>query len=161
MKAELVLTRQQIEGPCVYQFWLTDVCVYVGSSAVGLFRPLNPSHHVREHESFDYDRVEIFKQETLEDALRIEEFMINKLQPKLNVIFKSTNTNPSAKNENGKFIKSSWRNSVQKSRDKATGEFLVVRDSGEVLFRSREKFEQSRFLMQERRRLSSARKTTK
>jgi excinuclease UvrABC nuclease subunit len=157
MKPDLILTKSQVEGPIVYRFWLKEECIYIGSSAVGLCRPLSHSHGVRAHDGFDYDRVEVFKYNTAEEALRVEEAWIEEIRPKFNVQLKPLEPRPKNQNKiTGKFEKSSWRNKTQKSRDETSGEFLVVDDAGKALFRSHEKFERDRFHAQERKRIAIA-----
>ncbi len=139
MDKHITLTKDEIEGPCVYVFWLNGVCQYIGSSESGLVRPMSKQHHIYEVAGFDYDKLEVFKQLDHETALVLESIWIIEKTPRYNVVGK-----PSPHYD--------YRHLIDKSRDRKTGEYLVVSSTGFEIFRHAEKFERDRFYMQEHRR---------
>lgn len=79
------LTRQQIERPGAYIFWLGMICQYVGQGKNCISRAVGPSHHARRKSGFTYDRIEFRFTETREQALDLEKELIQTLSPVFNV----------------------------------------------------------------------------
>ena len=74
----------RITGPLVYIWFRLGVCMYVGSSRVGLIRPLGISHKTLPHVWTLVDTLEVLFFTTSAEALKFERNYIAKISPKLN-----------------------------------------------------------------------------
>lgn len=70
---------------CVYLFWMDSLCMYVGRSKHGLSRPLDPKHDIYQHEKFSYNRVEIQTCSDVDEMNGLEEHLIRKFDPVINI----------------------------------------------------------------------------
>jgi excinuclease UvrABC nuclease subunit len=78
------LTREQLERPGAYIFWLGTVCQYVGQGKNCISRATGSGHHVKQVPGFTYDRIEFRFTETREKALELETELIQMLSPVFN-----------------------------------------------------------------------------
>ena len=85
MKLRTVLTKEEIEQPGAYIFWLGDVCQYVGGSKHCIARAAEEWHDARHKwrkKGLAYDRVEFRFTGTEEAARELEEVLADILKPK-------------------------------------------------------------------------------
>jgi len=134
----LVLTKSDIEGACVYVYWLGSVCQYVGQSSLGLCRPVDQAHTMR---AFEYDRLEVFNQPDAETAKVLEEQWIRRLQPIRNL----------------QHVRRSPARPSEVKQIRRGDQHIVVSADGTELFRSPEKHLAIRFRGQELKRIGDRR----
>lgn len=136
--ASIILTRDEVEGPCVYVYWLGNVCQYVGKSHIGLCRPAEKKHSMRNK---PYDRIQIFKQSDNETADALEVYWIKKLQPIYNWVGITRAVDLSKP--------------PYPTQDATTREWIVLSSNGAELFRCppTEKYLATRFYAQECQRI--------
>lgn len=133
--------KADAECACVYVFWLGTACQYIGKSKLGLGRPLSGNHKVRTIPSFDYDRLEIFKQVDEETAIHLEQRWIYKFSP----VYNDQHINPQT------------CKLPIKGRDSQTGDYLVISTPNErgrrtEIFRSLNENERDEVWRAERKR---------
>lgn len=124
--------------PCVYLFWLGSVVQYVGMSRNGIIRPLSPDHPSA---GFASDKLEILWQPDEETARMVEGQLIWKYSPQFNTQQVASLSR-----------RSSGVPMPHKGWDCKTQEFLVVSETGETVFRSKDKALRSTALSAEMRR---------
>ncbi len=76
----------RITGPLVYIWYRLGVCMYVGSSRVGLIRPLGIGHKTLPHVWTTTDTLEVLYFTTAVEALKFEREYIAEYAPKLNKV---------------------------------------------------------------------------
>jgi len=129
---------QNLSRPCVYIFWFGELCQYVGKSQHGILRPFSPYHERVGAPEFKYDRLEVVWQTDYNAAGETEKELIWQHSPQFNEQCVSWLPR-----------RSSGVPMPHKSYDANTREFLILSETGKVVFRSKDKEERGRILQSE------------
>lgn len=129
---------QNLSRPCVYIFWLGELCQYIGKSKYGILRPFSHYHEYANLPEFKYDRLEIIWQSNYEDAGETEKDLIYRYSPQFNEQCVSWLSR-----------RSSGVPMPRKGYDVNTRDFLVLSETGEVVFRSKDRKSRGKVLQAE------------